>query len=147
MPKKYKTFSDRFRIFSKKVSKVTGSFWTFLFAFLFIAVWLITGPIFGYSNTWQLVINTGTTIITFLMVFIIQNTQNRDGKAVQLKLDELIKVSKASNLVIDLENLSDEELDSIEKKYLRIYAKAVKQVEKQKKSRKKSNGKVSSIIQ
>lgn len=147
MPKKQKTFSDRFRIFSKKVSKFTGSFWTFLLACLIIIVWLITGPLFGYSDTWQLVINTGTTIVTFLMVFIIQNTQNRDGKAVQLKLDELIKVSKASNLVIDLENLSDEELDAIEEKYLKIYAKAVRQVENQKKSRKSSKSKkVSSII-
>jgi len=146
MPKKNKTFSDRFRIFSKKISKVTGSFWTFLSACLVIVAWLVTGPIFGYSDTWQLIINTGTTIVTFLMVFIIQNTQNRDGKAVQLKLDELIKVSKASNLVIDLENLSDEEVDAVEEKYLKIYTKAVKQVEKQKKSRKKSSDKVSSII-
>lgn len=145
MPNKNKTFSDRFRVFSRKVSKFTGSFWTFLLAVLIIIIWLITGPLFNYSDTWQLVINTGTTIITFLMVFIIQNTQNRDSKAVQLKLDELIKASKASNLAMNLENLSDKELDIIEQKYSKVYIKAAKELEQRKKTQ-KSHKKVSSIL-
>jgi low affinity Fe/Cu permease len=83
-----------------------------------ILAWAITGPLFGFSNTWQLVINTGTTIITFLMVFLIQNTQNRDSEAVQIKLDELIRAAKgAQNTLLDLEDLEDEELDRIRHQY------------------------------
>jgi low affinity Fe/Cu permease len=82
--------------------------------------WAVLGPVFGFSNTWQLVINTGTTIVTFLMVFLIQNTQNRDGRAMQLKLDELIKTSgRARNSLIDLEDMSDEELDGFQKEFAR----------------------------
>jgi low affinity Fe/Cu permease len=86
---------------------------TFLFAVLIIIVWAATGPIFHYSDTWQLVINTGTTIITFLMVFVIQNTQNRDSAAVQAKLDELIRVSAAQNTLIGIEHLTEDEISDI----------------------------------
>lgn len=89
---------------------------TFLLAVFIIAAWAVTGPIFHYSDTWQLIINTGTTIITFLMVFIIQNTQNRDGAAVQAKLDELIRVSAAQNTLIGIEHLTEDEISEIREK-------------------------------
>ena len=89
---------------------------TFLLAALIIIAWAVTGPIFGYSDTWQLIINTGTTIITFLMVFIIQNTQNRDSAAVQAKLDELIRVSAARNMLIGIEHLTEDEISDIREK-------------------------------
>jgi low affinity Fe/Cu permease len=91
---------------------------TFLFAVFIIIAWAVTGPIFHYSDTWQLIINTGTTIITFLMVFIIQNTQNRDGAAVQAKLDELIRVSAAQNALIGIEHLTEDEMSDIREKCL-----------------------------
>jgi low affinity Fe/Cu permease len=91
---------------------------TFLLAALIIIVWAVTGPIFHYSDTWQLIINTGTTIVTFLMVFIIQNTQNRDGAAVQAKLDELIRVSAAQNALIGIEHLTEDEISEIREKCL-----------------------------
>jgi low affinity Fe/Cu permease len=91
---------------------------TFLLAALIIIAWAVTGPIFGYSDTWQLIINTGTTIITFLMVFIIQNTQNRDSAAVQAKLDELIRVSAARNMLIGIEHLTEDEISEIREKCL-----------------------------
>ncbi len=113
---------EQFRKFSHQVSEAAGSAWAFIVALVVIATWLVTGPMFDYSNTWQLVINTATTIITFLMVFLIQNTQNRDSKAVHLKLDELIRAQKtARNSMIDLENLSDEELEVLEKEFKRLY--------------------------
>jgi low affinity Fe/Cu permease len=94
-----------------KASVAAGSFWTFSLALLVVLVWAATGPLFGYSETWQLVINTGTTIVTFLMVFVIQHAQNKDMRAVQLKLNELIAaVEGASNRLIDVEDLSDREL-------------------------------------
>src|SRR5467141_855093 len=97
--------NEIFRKFAQAASKMVGSSWAFIFAALIIVVWAATGPIFHYSDTWQLVINTGTTIITFLIVFLIQNTQNRDAKAIHLKLDELIKgVPGARTQLVDLEN-------------------------------------------
>ena len=98
-----------------------GSAWAFAGAVLVIVVWLITGPTFHFFDTWQLIINTATTIITFLMVFLIQNTQNRDAKAMHLKLDELIRAIKgARNKLVDLEGLSDEELSKFEKQFQRL---------------------------
>lgn len=101
---------DMFRRFASYISGIAGSAWVFCLAILVIVLWAVTGPLFGFSDTWQLVINTGTTIITFLMVFLIQNTQNRDSRAMQLKLDELIRAGRASDSFIDIEDLSDEEL-------------------------------------
>jgi low affinity Fe/Cu permease len=104
--------------FAKWTSRIVGHPATFAAAVLIIVVWAITGPIFGFSNTWQLAINTGTTIITFLMVFLIQNTQTRDGTALQLKLDELIRaVEGAHNGFLDLEELSDEDLARIRARF------------------------------
>ena len=102
-----------FRHFAHWTAEVAGSVWVFAGAIALIIVWVATGPIFHFSDTWQLVINTGTTIITFLMVFLIQNTQNRDARAIHLKLDELIRVSKARNLFMNLEELSDKELGTL----------------------------------
>jgi low affinity Fe/Cu permease len=117
--------SDAFRIFARRSSMVLGSAWAFASAILIIVVWGLTGPTFHYSDTWQLIINTGTTIVTFLMVFLIQNTQNRDAKAVHLKLDEMIRALKgARNELVDLEKLSDEHLTSLEKQFERVRKKA-----------------------
>ena len=102
-----------------------GSAWAFASAILIIVIWALTGPMFHYSNTWQLIINTGTTIVTFLMVFLIQNTQNRDAKAAHLKLDEIIRALKgARNQLIDLEKLSDEDLTALEKQFEQVRKKA-----------------------
>ena len=110
-----------FRIFAQNASKAVGSSWAFILAGLAIAVWAASGPMFHYSDTWQLVINTSTTIITFLMVFLIQNTQNRDAKAIHLKLDELIRgVSGARTHLVDLETMSDEELDRLQEQFKRL---------------------------
>jgi len=117
--------SDAFRVFARRTSNVLGSAWVFVLALLVIVVWGITGPTFHYSDTWQLIINTGTTIVTFLMVFLIQNTQNRDAKAVHLKLDEIIRAIKgARNELVDLEELSDEDLKKLEQQFQRIRQKA-----------------------
>lgn len=103
-----------FTTFAAKTSQMVGSHWSFLIAFLIVIAWGASGPLFNFSDTWQLVINTGTTIITFLMVFLIQNTQNRDAKAMHLKLDELIAATQAAhNEMIDIEDLSDEKLEEI----------------------------------
>ena len=113
--------SDAFRVFARRSSIMLGSAWAFAGAVLVIVVWLITGPTFHFSDTWQLIINTATTVITFLMVFLIQNTQNRDAKAMHLKLDELIRAIKgARNRLVDLEGLSDEELSTLEKQFQRL---------------------------
>src|SRR5207253_3979302 len=107
---------NTFRIFARRSSMVLGSACAYAGAILIIVVWGLTGPTFHYSDTWQLIINTGTTIVTFLMVFLIQNTQNRDAKAAHLKLDEVIRALKgARNELVDLEKLSDEDLTSLER--------------------------------
>jgi len=113
---KPRSLNAMFHRFSQKTSLVVGSPWAFLVAAAIIVVWGVTGPIFHYSDTWQLIINTGTTIVTFLMVFLIQNTQNRDGAAIQVKLDELIRTSAAQNLYIGIERLTEEELEEIRKR-------------------------------
>lgn len=106
---------ERFRKISSRASTLAGSAGVFILAAASIAVWFITGPIFNFSDTWQLVINTGTTIVTFLMVFLIQNTQNRDSRAIQLKLDELIRSTKGARMrYVGLEDFSDEDLADIE---------------------------------
>jgi low affinity Fe/Cu permease len=115
------TRSDHFGRFAARCSHYLGSRWAFIAAIVVILLWGVTGPIFHFSDTWQLVINTGTTIVTFLMVFLIQNTQNRDARAIHLKLNELIHaVDKAKNRMIDVENLSDVELDDLAKTYEKI---------------------------
>jgi low affinity Fe/Cu permease len=112
---------DSFRNFARKSSEVLGSAWAFIGAMLIIAVWGLTGPTFHFSDTWQLIINTGTTIVTLLMVCLIQNTQNRDAKAMHLKLDELIRaVQGARNRLVDLEKLSDDELKKLEEQFTRL---------------------------
>jgi low affinity Fe/Cu permease len=110
------------------VAKAAGKPATFMAAVLVVIVWAASGPIFGFGDTWQLVINTATTIVTFLMVFLIQNTQNRDTEAMQIKLDELIHaIKEANNALLDLEELDEKELDSIRKKYLQHAADARKE--------------------
>lgn len=112
---------DWFGHFSNTCSSMVGSRWAFIAALAIIIVWGVSGPVYHYSNTWQLVINTGTTIITFLIVFLIQNTQNRDAKAINLKLNEIIRsIGKAQNDLIDIEKLSDDELDRLATQYERI---------------------------
>ena len=116
---------DAFHVVARKCSDILGSPWAFSLALLVIIVWALTGPVFHFSDTWQLIINTGTTIITFLMVFIIQNTQNRDSKAVHLKLDELIRaLTGARNDLVDLEELSDEELKKLEQEFRQLSERA-----------------------
>ena len=112
------TVRDAFRCFAQRASVLLGSAWAFCGAVLVIVVWLVTGLTFHFSDTWQLIINTATTVITFLMVFLIQNTQNRDAKAMHLKLDELIRAVKgARNQLVDLEELSDDDLKKLEKQF------------------------------
>jgi low affinity Fe/Cu permease len=120
-----------FTVFAKKVEHVTGHPATFAAAVALIVIWGVTGPIFGYSDTWQLVINTGTTIVTFLMVFLIQNSQNRDTGAIQTKLDEIIRALEgAHNALLDLEELDEEEIEHIRRDYRKLAAKARKAIEK-----------------
>ena len=117
--------SDAFRVFARRSSMMLGSAWAFAGAVLVICIWILTGPTFHFSDTWQLIINTATTVITFLMVFLIQNTQNRDAKAMHLKLDEMIRALKgARNQLVDLEDLSDEELKKLEEQFQRLRKKA-----------------------
>jgi len=113
-----------FTRFAKKTAQLTGRPGAFGLAALTIIVWLVSGPIFGYSDTWQLIINTSTTIVTFLMVFLIQNTQNRDTAALHIKLDELIRVTKGHNALMDLEELEEGELEAFRRKYEQLAAKA-----------------------
>jgi low affinity Fe/Cu permease len=118
---KKNSFKKTFEKFSTKATKITGSPAAFLIAVLIILLWGVTGPIFKYSDTWQLVINTGTTVITFLMVFLIQQSQNKDTTALQLKLNELIACNeKASNRLIDIEDLTDDELQVLKKFYIKL---------------------------
>ncbi|RRB06388.1 low affinity iron permease family protein [Larkinella rosea] len=115
---KKKGFVAIFEHFASVVTKATGSSTAFLLAFTTIIIWLVTGPIFNYSDTWQLIINTGTTIITFLMVFLIQKSQNKDSMAIQLKLNELIAShNKASNRLLNIEDLSEKELITLHRYY------------------------------
>jgi low affinity Fe/Cu permease len=115
----------RFTRLAKWTAHVTGRATTFFFAFLIIIVWAVTGPIFHFSDTWQLVINTGTTIVTFLMVFLIQATQNRDSEAMQVKLDEIIRaIGSAQNELLDLEELEEEDLDKLKAMYCEMAEKA-----------------------
>lgn len=116
-----KQINNAFRIFAHKSSEVMGSPGLFMLAIIVVSTWALTGPLFDFSDTWQLVINTGTTIITFLMVFVIQNTQNRDAHTMQLKLDELLRAIKgARNDLINLENCSDEHLAHFEAEFIRL---------------------------
>ncbi len=118
---RFKVMSEIFHRFAVKISKLAGSPWMFAGALLLIVSWVLTGPIFHFSDTWQLVINTGTTIITFLMVFLIQNTQSRESEAIQLKLDELLRaVTKARTSLVDLEELSEEELEHLHEEFRRL---------------------------
>lgn len=119
-----------FNRFAKWAARATGNPLAFLTAVGVILVWTISGPLFGYSDTWQLVINTGTTIVTFLMVFLIQNTQNRDSAALQIKLDELIRsMEGAHNALLDLEELEEDELEKIRRKYEALAAAAREKID------------------
>jgi len=112
-----------FRKIATRISIATGHAAAFTLAFLLVIGWAVTGPFFEFSNTWQLFINTGTTITTFLMVFLIQNTQNRDGKAMQLKLDELLLSTRGRDAFVDLEDMTDEELDELDREFREIHSK------------------------
>lgn len=113
--------SDAFRRFAHRIANIVGSPWAFFLSLAAVIVWVMTGPLYGYSDTWQLVINTGTTIVTFLMVFIIQNSQNRDAMAMQLKLDELLRaVQGARTGLVNLETLSDEDLLQLQTEFERL---------------------------
>lgn len=127
-------FSQLFANFSRTISAITGQPRAFVFSVFLVFAWFISGPFFEFSDTWQLVINTGTTIVTFLMVFLIQNTQNRDSMAVQIKLDELIRVQEGThNALLDLEELTEEQLIEISAKYRRLAHIARKNIEQGKK--------------
>jgi len=131
---KAKTIRDRFVDAARFVSDIVGSAWAFAVAIGIVVVWAISGPMFSFSDTWQLVINTGTTIVTFLMVFLIQSTQNRDAKAVHLKLDELIRAVKgARNSLVDLEHLSEQELEDLAGEFSSLSKRACAEVERRNK--------------
>ncbi len=126
--KKQKGFRTFFDTFASTVTKATGRPASFFIALVVILVWALTGPLFGFSDTWQLVINTGTTIITFLMVFVIQQSQNKETVALHLKLNELIAATRgASNRLIDIEDLTEEEIDTIKSFYVRLSKLAAKE--------------------
>ena len=119
-----------FAQFAQEISRFTGRPITFILAVTAIVIWAITGPLFGFSDTWQLVINTATTIITFLMVFVIQNTQNRDTASLHIKIDELIRVTeKARNVLLDLEEVDDKTLEALRAEYERLARKAKSRTE------------------
>ncbi|WP_306990402.1 low affinity iron permease family protein [Stenotrophomonas sp. SORGH_AS_0282] len=120
-----------FNLVAKKASYAAGTPWTFLGAVSIVLIWALSGPVFKFNDTWQLVINTGTTIITFLMVFLIQHSQNADTAAIQIKLDELIRVTaEANNELLDLEELDEERLEEIRRTYEQIARDAAKALEK-----------------
>src|SRR5687768_13257541 len=121
--------AERFTRLAKWAARMTGHPMAFALAVAAVLAWGVSGPFFGFSNTWQLVINTGTTILTFLMVFLIQNTQNRDTSAIQIKLDELIRVTKGHNVLLDLEEADDRHLDELRAYYRRLAAAAREMVE------------------
>jgi Predicted small integral membrane protein len=131
-----------FNRFSASVTRITGGVYAFIIAIVIVLVWAITGPLFNFSDTWQLVINTGTTIVTFLMVFVIQHSQNKDTIALQLKLDELIAASRASNKLIDVEDLTDEELEKIKKFYADLSNVAKKEKENKRHSLEEGEAKI-----
>ncbi len=146
---------EKFRIVANRISYITGTATMFLFAISIVVLWAVTGPMFDYSNTWQLVINTGTTIITFLMVFLIQNTQNRDGKAMQLKLDELIRSTKARDSFMVIEDLSDDDLAALDKEFKMLHEKQIstqplhklhEKIEKEHKRRQSMRGQAEDMI-
>ena len=149
--------TDIFRKISNKVSQLAGKAIVFLLAVFVVVVWVSTGPVFGFSDTWQLVINTGTTIVTFLMVFLIQNTQNRDSKAMQLKLDELIRATRARNAFVNLEDLTDEELVQLNVEFKDLHDKSGRslvmkklhesiELEHARRKSMKSGGRINSLI-
>jgi low affinity Fe/Cu permease len=117
--------SERFRCFASRAADKLGSYWAFLGAVAVVLAWLVTGPLFHFSDAWQLVINTGTTVITFLMVFLIQSSQNRDSKALHLKLDELIRSSKARNVFADLEDATEDEIAAFQAEFRRLRERGV----------------------
>ena len=119
-PPTHKAASDKFRILASHASQKLGSHWAFVGAVAIILLWLVTGPIFKFSDAWQLVINTGTTVVTFLMVFLIQSTQNRDAKALHLKLDELIRSSRARNVFAGLEDAAEDELVAFKEEFRKL---------------------------
>lgn len=113
--------SEIFRVLAERTANMVGSYWSFTLALLIVVFWAATGPIFSYSDTWQLLINTGTTIVTFLMVFLIQNTQNREMRIVMLKLDELLRgVAGARTGFVELDHMSNEELEDVQKEFARL---------------------------
>ncbi|MCB9801279.1 MAG: low affinity iron permease family protein [Pseudomonadales bacterium] len=127
--------NDVFGKIASKISKTAGSVWAFLLACSIVVTWALTGKLFSYSTTWQLFINTMTTIVTFLMVFLIQNTQNRDSKALHLKLDELLKAMKGSSLsMVDIENMSENELEELLERFKAHKDRYEKQLEKKRKN-------------
>jgi low affinity Fe/Cu permease len=116
--------SETFRHFSEVIAKAVGTSWAFLLAVAIVLVWAATGPMFGYSDTWQLLINTGTTVVTFLMVFIIQNSQNRDSKVIGIKLDELLRaVEGARTELVGLDHMSEEELEEVHSQFTKLAGK------------------------
>ncbi len=133
---------DVFHMFAARISILAGSAWAFIIAIAIVVVWALLGPYFHFSDTWQLVINTGTTIITFLMVFLIQNMQNRDAKAIHLKLDELLRALKGARTeLVNLEDLADEDLDELQKEFGRLrerYAKRSIERRQQREERKEA---------
>jgi low affinity Fe/Cu permease len=133
--------SERFSRFSTWSATKVGSYWAFVAALGLVVAWAVTGPVFGFSNTWQLVINTSTTIVTFLMVFLLQYDQNRNAKALQVKLDELIRSKEgARNMLVDAEDMSDEQLEALHAEFQRLRTARRKSRSRDRKRAASSNG-------